>query len=81
MAKIYARELREVTDELDKALRKWQGAPFNSPHEGLAVIHEEFDELKAEVWKREKKRQVKRMRKEAIQLAAMALRFALECAR
>jgi hypothetical protein len=79
MAKIYSRELREVTEELDRALRKH--AKMNSAHEGLAVIHEEFDELKAEVWKRSKKRNVKRMRKEAIQLGAMALRFAMELTR
>lgn len=76
MAKIYSRELREVSEELDRALRKY--AKFHSAHEGLAVIHEEFDELKAEVWKRPKKRQPKKMRHEAIQLAAMALRFAME---
>jgi hypothetical protein len=76
MAKIYSRELRDVQDELDRALRK--SAKFNTAHEGFAVIYEEFDELKAEVWKRPKKRQPKRMRHEAIQLAAMALRFAME---
>jgi hypothetical protein len=76
MAKIYSRELRDVCEELDKALRKYP--KFYSAHEGLAVIHEEFDELKAEVWKRPKKRQPKKMRHEAIQLAAVALRFALE---
>jgi hypothetical protein len=76
MAKLYSRELRDVQDELDRALRKY--AKFNTAHEGFAVIHEEFDELKAEVWKRPKKRQPKKMRHEAIQLAAMALRFAME---
>ena len=79
MAKLYSRELREVAEELDRSLRKRD--KLNSAHEGLAVIHEEFDELKAEVWRSPKKRRAKRMRAEAIQLAAMAVRFALECAR
>lgn len=79
MAKLYSRELREVTEDIERALRKHK--KFASAHEGLAVIHEEFDELKAEVWKRAKKRNTKRMRKEAIQLSAMALRFALELTR
>jgi hypothetical protein len=79
MAKLYARELREVADELDHALRKY--AKFNSAHEGYAVILEEMDELKSEVWRKQTKRRVKKMRKEALQVAAMALRFALECGR
>lgn len=52
---------------------------FNSPHEGLAVIQEEFEELKAEVFKNHKSRSIGNMRKEAIQVAAMALRFIMDC--
>lgn len=76
MAKIYSRELREVQEELDRALRKWPH--WTNAHEGFAVLLEEFDELKAEVWRKQTKRRPKKMRKEAIQVAAMALRFALE---
>jgi hypothetical protein len=51
---------------------------FNSAHEGFAILYEEFDELKAHVWTNQKRRNVAEMRKEAIQVAAMALRFAAE---
>ena len=51
---------------------------FNSPHEGLAVIQEEFEELKAEVFKNHNSRRTDLMRNEAKQLAAMAVRFMAE---
>lgn len=77
--KVYSRVRDDVSKELDRALRK-NPKRFNSAHEGLAVIEEEFIELRAEVFKRPKKRKVAKMRNEAVQLAAMALRFILEVA-
>lgn len=66
----------EACDEVVRVASIWP--PFNSAHEGFAVLAEEFDELKAHVWKNQKKRDLVEMRKEAIQVAAMALRFATE---
>jgi hypothetical protein len=66
----------EVRVELVRALRLH--SQFNSAHEGYAVILEELDELKAECWKKRADRDRGAMRLEAVQIAAMALRFALE---
>jgi hypothetical protein len=65
---------------LEQVLRELRHAssvfpPFNSAHEGFAVLKEEVDELWDEVKKNQKIRSIEKMRKEAIQVAAMALRF------
>ena len=61
----------EVEVELFKAVRKFD--PFNSPHEGYAVILEELEEL----WDHAKANTGRsaEARQEAIQVAAMALRY------
>lgn len=59
------------------AAERWPA--YNSAHEGFAVIHEEFDELKTHVWTNQKRRDLAAMRAEALQLAATALRFAADC--
>lgn len=46
---------------------------YNSPHEGFAIILEEVDELKEEVWK--KHHDEWRMYKEATHIAVTAVRF------
>ena len=77
----------EVRRELERARAKFPR--FSSAHEGYAVLQEEVEELKAEVFHGptrldphvmfepdaapEQRR--KRMREEAVQVAAMALRF------
>jgi hypothetical protein len=53
---------------------------FHSAHEGLAVIYEEFDELKDEVWLKASLRDPDAMIKEAKQLGAMAMRFLVDVA-
>ena len=65
-----------VSDAIAELVRAQAKFPkFNSAHEGYAVIKEEFDELWEEIKKNEKTRDPVRMRKEAVQVAAMALRF------
>lgn len=60
-----------VLDELKKARAKHKA--MTSPHEGISVIHEEFEELwdhvKADTGK------TPEARHEAVQLAAMAIRY------
>ena len=63
----------EVILELSEARAKHPGR-FNSAHEAYAVILEELDEFKAEVWKRGGRRNRGNMRRELIQVAAMAIR-------
>lgn len=70
-------ELAEVEDELRSATAKY--GPMASPHEGYAVILEELDELWEEVRKRPDRRDPARMREEAVQVAAMAVRFMRDC--
>lgn len=66
----------EATAEVMMAKEKWP--PFNSAHEGFAILKEEVDELWDHVKTNQKRRDIDAMRKEAIQVAAMAIRFALE---
>lgn len=74
-AKAVDKIIRAVEKEVEFATANWP--PFNSAHEGFAVLLEEVEELKAHVWTNQKKRDLKAMRKEALQVAAMGIRFAL----
>jgi ribosomal protein S15P/S13E len=65
--------LKEVNDEVVSASGNWP--PFNSAHEGFAILMEEVEELKEHVFTNQKRRDLAAMRKEAIQVAAMAVRF------
>lgn len=64
----------KVTLELSNAFKKHGG--MRGPHEGYAVILEEMDELWDEIKKR--KPDPVSMEKEAVQVAAMALRFLVD---
>lgn len=65
----------EAVRELERAIAN-HPSPMCSAHEGYAVLLEEVDELWEEVKKREP--DMVHMRKEAIQVAAMALRFLMD---
>lgn len=69
-----AKDFQRIYKELQSAREKFPD--FNSAHEGWAIIKEELDEL----WEVVKENQATngrnaRLRKEAIQVAAMAVRF------
>lgn len=69
-----------VLDEVDQELynaRSIYGA-FNSAHEGCGVLREEFEELWDEVRAKNGARDIAKMRHEAIQTAAMAIRFIID---
>ena len=68
-----------VARELHKARKTYP--TFNSAHEGYAVILEELNELWSEVMKKDGLRDGPAMAREAIQVAAMGARFALELCR
>src|ERR1035437_1307062 len=67
-----AEAIDEVNWELGRAMEKFPA--FKSRHEGYAVILEELDEL----WQEIKHGSPERAREEAIQVAAMALRFLVD---
>ena len=66
--------LQTIKDELARARLKFPN--FNSAHEGYAVLLEEVDELWAEIKANGDQTD---MRDEAIQIAAMAVRFIEDC--
>lgn len=70
-----------IRKEMQNIPEKYQ-SEFNSTHEGLAVLWEEFEELKEEVFFGEKGKSSddhkKRMQEECVQVASMAIRFIQE---
>lgn len=66
--------LAEIQNEYQKAVKKFP--EFNSQHEGYAVLKEEVDEF----WDNIKGNvDIKLTKEEAIQVAAMAMRFLTDC--
>ena len=72
-AKADMRAVHDVCAELEQARR--YHPDMNSPHEGYAIILEELDELWDEVRRKDEQHDLARMRAEACQVAAMAIRF------
>lgn len=68
--------LRDVSKELKNISNLWN--EFNSAHEAFAILAEEIDELWDHVKTKQINRDLPAMRDEAIQVAAVALRFAAE---
>ena len=64
--------LQAVSMELTRATDKF--GPFRSPHEGFAIILEEVEELKYEVFHGSREKAMA----EAVQVGAMAVRFVLD---
>ena len=77
MAELTLEEIFEaVSKELARALAKFP--PFHSTHEGYAVILEELDEMWEEVKRCDPFQPSHKLFKEAIQVAAMAIRFVFD---
>ncbi len=72
----FAKALNDLDEEIFRAVGKhsWSG----SAHEGWAVIYEELDELWEHVRGHNNGRDKQAMRREALQVAATAIRFAVE---
>jgi hypothetical protein len=66
-----------ISNEVDNAIQKHP--PFFTQHEGYAIIKEELDELWEEIKRiHNYKERNDKIRKEAIQVSAMALRFLID---
>jgi hypothetical protein len=77
----YARRISDAVPEIiDEILRAKQLFPsmFINQHEAIAVIREEYLELEQECFKNQRNYDLDAQRKEAKQLAAMAIRLMVE---
>lgn len=66
-----------ISQEYDEAVEKF--GSFSNTHEGIAIIREEYLELEKEVFKKQSEYNFPKIKKEATQLAAMAIRFLVDC--
>lgn len=68
--------VRAVVKEIKRARRKLPR--YQSAHEAIAILEEEFLELRAEVYKRHSKRDYAKMEAEACQVATVAILFMMD---
>ena len=73
-----AEAAKHALEEAKQGRAHWNA--LNSAHEAYAVLAEEVEELWDHVKVKQLNRDLKAMRHEAIQVAAMAIRFAAEVA-
>lgn len=66
----------DMSNELASAEKLYP--PFHTAHEAYAVILEELDEFKAEVWKKPPMRDKVKMKEELTQVGAMCARAILD---
>jgi len=76
-ADMYDEATFEVLNEVRRAKTMFK-ENFHNQHEGYAVILEELDELWDEVKKNQRNYDIPAQRKEAVQCAAMCIRFIAE---
>lgn len=84
MKAIHWETMQLITTELANLPHEYASKNFASEAEAISVIREEYLELEQEVfWGKKKSSDTKewkdKMRAEAVQLAAMAIRFVQEC--
>lgn len=68
--------LRLIKEEYESAISQF--SKFHNAHEGWGVIREEYLELEDEIRKKQKDYDIDKMRKEAMHLSTMALRFMVD---
>lgn len=69
--------ITQIKNELNRAQENYP--PFNTAHEGYAILLEEVDELWDIVKQKQARRDYSAMADEAKQVATMAMRFYLDC--
>jgi hypothetical protein len=70
--------LIDVSIEVKRAMSKH--SPMHSLHEAYAVILEELDEFKSEVWKKQTERSTDDVYTELVHIGAMVARCVADCA-
>lgn len=72
----YLLAMELVKNELERATQKF--GEFKSPHEGVAIIEEEFLEFREAVFWTGTEGKIRSPQREAVQLAAMAIRYLVD---